>query len=764
MTPYAHCRFLATTLLLLTCAFFPGLGISHLNAQENRWTSAAAPASVPSQPDDPTAAKAFVVLDRACAQCHQDGKLVARSAGRGFSNILDLEAISRNGTLVLPGNPDGSRLYILMQTRTAPHDADAAGKVLTLSSSDLDAVRDWISSLKPTAACSDRAPITTAQAAQQLQLALSAAPSDAEPNLRFLSLTHLHNACATAAEMKAYRYAAMIAVNSLSWGLKPAQLEPVDAAETLLKIDLATIGWDASRWDKLVAAYPYATVDADPLSQQRTNLSRLSVRADWFAATALKTPLYYDLLGLPDRLSTLHSSLRIDPAADLAQNRARRIGIKTSRIARGSRLLQRQPFANGAFWTSYEYAPTPGRPDLFDAPGGPGSRGAPKPDAALMMFSLPSGFNAFFMTNGDGIRLNDVPQSILRDDSHPSQRVAAGTGCFACHGRGVQPASDELRARVQGDTSVPRDIREKVLALHPAADEMQTLITDDSNRLAGAIALAGLIPGVTLDGVDPVTALIARYERDVTMEALAAEMDVKPETFHQALNQATGAPGDILQRIVHGPVPRRHIEAQSVALEQQLSGRGGTVVVPPLAIVDSNPAEGGQLILKTGPVTFKPGQALTIRVRTTENCHLTLINIDRNGRGTVIYPNDFEPTNYLEAGKELKVPADNAPYLFRLREPGRETIVGICQSESKSPPGIRHDFERQRFTELGDYRSFLSRSAANEPENRAAVQRETAARLRRRGQATSAPQQPQSASTAKIEKQIRSAVQIEIVP
>jgi Domain of unknown function (DUF4384) len=750
---------------LLVAALVLG-GLQSVAAQETRWTGPPAAIGAPKQPDDPTAAKAFAVLDRACAQCHQTGKLSVRAAGRGFSNVLDLEAVARDGTLVRPGNPDGSRLYVLMQTRIAPHDSDAAGKDLALSGTDLDAVRDWISGLKPTSACTDRAVVTAAETSRAMQQALAAAPVDAAPSIRFLSLTHIHNSCAATADMAAYRYAAVVALNSLSWGLKPIVLDTIDPAESVLRVDLKQLGWDAARWDRLVANYPYAALDAAPADLQRGSPARISVRADWFAASALKPPLYYDLLGLPDRLSTLQSSLRIDPATDFALNRARRLGLKSSQVARGSRLLQRHAFANGAFWTSFEYAPTPGRPDLFDAPGGPGSRGASKPDASLSMFSLPSGYNAFFMTNGDGLRVNDVPQSVVRNDSHPSLRVAAGAGCFACHGRGVLPATDELRARVQGDTAIPRDIREKVLALHGAVDETQKLFAEDSGRLAGAVAESGLVPGVTLDGVDPVAALVQRYERDVTLDALALELELPTEKLRAAAAQPTGLAADLLHRIVHGPVPRSLIEAQMSGLLEQLTGRDSGPVVLPVTPIDSDRIEPAQLILKTGPTEYKTGEAFTLRVRTTQTCYLTLINIDRNGRGTVVFPNDFEPTNYLEAGKELKVPADGAPYIFRLREPGRETVVGVCQTVNKSPPGIRHDFERQRFTELGDYRAFLNRSAANEPENRAAQNRPNEARLRRRGVA-SAPQTPAPVApvaAAKSETQLRAAVQIDILP
>ena len=59
------------------------------------------------------------------------------------------------------------------------------------------------------------------------------------------------------------------------------------------------------------------------------------------------------------------------------------------------------------------------------------------------------------------------------------------------------------------------------------------------------------------------------------------------------------------------------------------------------------------------------------------------------------------------------MPAENAGYQFRLRDKGQETLIGICSTTSKTVDSIAHDFEKQRFTELGDYRAFLNRSWGN---------------------------------------------------
>lgn len=728
-------------------------------AQEARWTKPFTTVEVPKAPADPAAAKVYAVFDKHCASCHQTGRGSQAPPAGAFGGILDLETIAADQGRVQPGTPDASPLYLFLQANPA-HGLEPS-KSIELTSSDLDAVREWISGLKPQPHC-DRAAVSRDEIAAAVTRYLDSAGAEAK-NSRFLSLTHLYNACASDAEMKAYRHATAITVNSLSWGLRPIVLVPVDTAETVFRIDLTAMGWDEGRWNRLLQAYPYRAAEADTAGVQSPSEP---VRADWLAVAGLTPPLYYELLGLPDRLSTLTGSLRVDLGADVAQNKARRVGIRTSAIARGSRLLQRSPFANGGFWITYEYAPATTTGSLFDAPAGPGSRGAARPDGSLVMFSLPNGFNAFFMANGDGGRINDLPLSVLRNDMHPSHKVAAGAACLACHTLGPRPATDELKARVLGDASVPRDIREKVLALAAADDEMTALVAADVNRVTGALAEAGIVPGATLDGIDPVTALGAHYERDVTLTALAAELGVPTSQLRELAGKTMGAAGDVIDSIVHGPVPRASVEAAAM----QLAAAVRPGVVPPIAQPRaSEPAAADvapRLVLKTGPVSLKVGDVLRVTARATESCYLTLINVDRNGRGTVVFPNDFEQNNFIEAGKEIRVPADGAPYLFRLRESGRETVVGVCQTVNKSFAGIKHDFERQRFTELGDYKTFLSRLDLSDRDGRANAQPAgtTDQKARRRGRvpSQSAPVAPTPSSRGDV--QVRATAIVDVVP
>jgi mono/diheme cytochrome c family protein len=688
---------------------------------------------VPPPPDDAVAAKVYGILDQHCARCHQFGKVAGGPPASGLGNILHLDQLARDPNLVRPANPDGSRLYTSLLMRLAPHDGEATSaagvRADELTSAELDAMRSWIQGLPAAPACADRSAVTASADADSAKSALEALPGGEAKSQRFITLAPAYNTCASPDDLAVYRDAIGRTVNSLSWGLDPIALQPVNAEKTLLRLDLGSIGWDAARWDRLVAAYPFlhTGVDAAALTSA-TGTAVPIVRGDWLAATALRAPLYYDLLGLPDRLTVLLASLKINVAGDVDGGRALRYGVKSSAVARGARLMQRHEFANGPAWLTFEYAPTAGRQDVFDSPAGPtesGSqvRSAPKPDATLVQFALPSGFTAFYMANADGQRINDIAQSVLKDDTHPAQRIGAGASCFGCHAEGVRGADDQLRARLAADTQLTKEQRDKFLLLHATADAQQLRFRDDRESLSKALRAANLTPGLTRYGTDPVTALIGRYEQPVTRAELSDALGVDDAGLTALEATAKGGALDLLQRSRTGPVPRAAVTQNLATLYALSPGAGAeaaTRTSVATAITQTRP-DIIDIVLKTPKAAYRSGDLLTIQARTSSNCHLTIVNVDATGRGTVIFPNDFEQNNYIEAGRELHLPAETAPYQFRLKNKGRETIIGLCSTIQKAGDGIVHDFEKQRFTELGDYRAFLLRSFGAEPDDRRAA-------------------------------------------
>ncbi|MEO1282879.1 MAG: DUF4384 domain-containing protein, partial [Pseudomonadota bacterium] len=155
------------------------------------------------------------------------------------------------------------------------------------------------------------------------------------------------------------------------------------------------------------------------------------------------------------------------------------------------------------------------------------------------------------------------------------------------------------------------------------------------------------------------------------------------------------------------------------------------------------------------------GDELVLDVTTTRDCRLTLVNIEPNGRATVLFPNQFAKDNKLKSDQPLTVPDPNGPFLLSLDDIGRETFVAICLMEDRqSLPGIVHDFDIQPFTILGDWRSHVRRQLDADRRERVLVGRRLSRRkrrsLRRQGIIRRRSKQPL--------KQMRAAVSVDVSP
>jgi hypothetical protein len=139
----------------------------------------------------------------------------------------------------------------------------------------------------------------------------------------------------------------------------------------------------------------------------------------------------------------------------------------------------------------------------------------------------------------------------------------------------------------------------------------------------------------------------------------------------------------------------------------------GRATPSPAATAAAPPASLG-LALWTDALAYRIGDLLTVRARPSADCNLTIVAVEADGVATVLFPNDAVVDNRVTAGTVVQVPPAGAPFQLRLDKPGRQGIVGICNAEARRPEGIGHDFERQRFTVLGDWRAFLATTAERE--------------------------------------------------
>src|SRR6185369_162594 len=90
---------------------------------------------------------------------------------------------------------------------------------------------------------------------------------------------------------------------------------------------------------------------------------------------------------------------------------------------------------------------------------------------------------------------------------------------------------------------------------------------------------------------------------------------------------------------------------------------GGTGVLPRPA---SN--AGGSRInvgLWTDKLAYKVGDLVQVNVTVDRACYLTLIDVDKDGKAIVLFPNDSEPENLVQPGATAKVPSASSGYQLR---------------------------------------------------------------------------------------------------
>ena len=134
-----------------------------------------------------------------------------------------------------------------------------------------------------------------------------------------------------------YRQAGGRLLNSLSWKTSPVAVPPVDVAGTLFKVNLDDLGWLPEHWDRIMRSGSDPLGLTPPLPADVRNVFGAAIpiaRADWFAATVLNAPLYYDVLGLPGTGSDIRKLLQIDPSRQSAADGAIRALAQRSRFAR----------------------------------------------------------------------------------------------------------------------------------------------------------------------------------------------------------------------------------------------------------------------------------------------------------------------------------------------------------------------------------------------------------------------------------------------
>ena len=707
-------------------------------------SSPAAPATatdVPARPDEPEAARTYDVFETYCARCHQSGRLEQPLASGGLADILAIDELARDPLLVRPGIPDASRLYDVLETRHAPLEVFTGAGTAEPQPDDIESVRRWIKNLPPDVrSCPSRQPVRRGDIDKMMRDA-QRLERDQGKDVRFISLVHLYNSCVTPGDMAAYAQALNKLMNSLSRAGEPVKLTPLDAAGTVFSFRLTDFGWDAHHWALIEAAYPKALVrDVAKNVIATAGTKIVIVNGDWLAAAATETPLYYDLLGIPAKLADLAKSNGVDIERDIDTDAVRRIAVRSSAVTRANRLIERHPGARGGLWLVYDFATSAGDQDIFEHPEGPKSTKSGttpfKPDQIRAVFMLPNGFYAFALYNAAGNRIDRVLPGLEKpyagveaEAVEPTTR--AGGRCFSCHTQGLIAARDDFNAPpLAGASATPSRAREAVRRLFGTDSENALLMVGSTDRYRLAAKLAGIDPDRRIHGEELVTGLARRYREGANFEVALGETGLARDVFMAELTDTKGPAAPLARRLLHGNISRPELE-RLFSLLQGIDDPAPTPSAAAGFLRDTKSEIGLSMwIDKPRPA---PGDLVTVKTEADNDCYLTVISVDAKGSATVLFPNDFERDNLITAGKAVSIPPPEAPFQLRFQSEGSETLLARCSTSAAPPVGIEHDFERQRFTALGNWENFIEDTLVTEAEMRASPEKAERARIARTG-------------------------------
>jgi mono/diheme cytochrome c family protein len=503
------------------------------------------------RPVDLARAGATNVLASNCGQCHGPA-LTPLQASAGMNYIQDMDKLAENGKLI-PGNSAGSRIIQRMKDGSMPPLTSGKAKV---SDADIDVVAQFIDnpSFWPDADinpvdCTDQLfdfDQLYGEVARDLRL------QDNEDALttRYIALTNRFTAgvCADTT-LDRDRQALFKMLNALSKDTTISKPEPVDAAETIYRIDLKDYGWDqpiqavidgvvvdaVDSWELIASVNAYAVEffgdDADD-AKLDSNTQFPVMLADSLLDAATIGNVYYALIGVnvQDTLDNfILNDLDIDVAQNLLDEEQVRAGTTRSRISRQDRVVQRDDIEirSGVLWQSFDFEDDQNE-SIFENPFGFAEGGTEA------IFTLPNGMFGFIIADADSNIVED--SDILLDTSQNNFRAVTSISCSNCHSQGLIPVADEVRdialanARVTG---LNNDEVEQLRAVYPSAAEFADIVDEDSQQFYKAALTKA---GVELQGVEPVSSVFFRFDQDMKLADAAGDLGLTADELADNLD------------------------------------------------------------------------------------------------------------------------------------------------------------------------------------------------------------------------------------
>ena len=505
------------TYICLVFLTFIALGVSPTDAQQN------------------VAQEAYAIFENSCLSCHgPNGPYTEQLVIESAAQLVESGAVVR-------WVPIQSEIY------TRLFEEDAAKRMPLgqppLSAAAIQKIGAWIQAGAPSWDVVHEVNfISTDKMLTTIQNHLQTLSTFDRPSARYFTTTHLYNAGEGPEVLRAAAIALSKLVNSLSWGFTVVKPEPIDAQGTIFYIDLRDYEWDTrDAWTQIETVYPYVIeFDATTRPVLHKKLAALReamfcevpfVHVDWFLAVASLPPLYHDILALPETESALERELGIDVAGNLRRApglRVMRAGTNDSGVSAHNRVVERHSFRNGAYWKSHDFASSVGpknilqNPLSFDRDGGE------------VIFNLPNGLQAYYVSDGGGNRIDVAPTTIVSNPAASDPAVRNGLSCIGCHTEGMKTFEDVVRGTYQ---KLPASAtKDQVLRLYVEKAEMDRFVDEDTARYRVALEATGGIFG----GIEPVHRFHEKFQEGLDASHAAASLGLQESVFVKAIGENSG--------------------------------------------------------------------------------------------------------------------------------------------------------------------------------------------------------------------------------
>jgi serine/threonine-protein kinase len=511
------------------------------------------------------------ILEVNCGTCHNGTK------SGDMDYILNMSELIKNDKIV-PGKKEDSQIFVRMQQGSMP---PAFQRTQRPTFGQIDQVGQFIDELDPaiydpTAAECKTVPFISSD--DQISLMandISRLDAKDQPFTRYLTITYSSNAGGCEGprkDLERQRFALFKGINSVSTQSTVGIPQPIDAAETIYRIDIRDYNWDRGidieddgvqdfndAWDAIVAgvqgqlvrgnlavdpnnavlagnnayAVEYTGDQADDLKADAgTAIPFMPVNA--FIQATEFADLYYALIGAKANIFDFEKEvLLIDTVQEKADDNLLRAGFSNSGVSKQERVLNRfdQGTSNGySYWLSFDFDGGSGKGKLnlandsiyqnpidFAFTGGEA------------IFNLPNGFQGYYVANAAGARLAEAPVGIVIDPAQNNGTVTNGASCHSCHNAGMITFTDTVRPFVEANKQLfDNATYEHVINQYPKdPTEFQRVMDSDSAVHVNAVEESG-IPKGTPDAVSRVY-LDFQFNVNITADLAAGELGVTKE-------------------------------------------------------------------------------------------------------------------------------------------------------------------------------------------------------------------------------------------